>query len=57
VAPNADPPAMRRSRTVQTLRVDPEVPKAFPSEQAVNDALRLVIQLSAIPGTRKVSAR
>jgi hypothetical protein len=29
--------------------LDPEVAKAFPSEQAVNDALRLVMELTKIP--------
>ena len=32
--------------------LDPDVAKAFPSEQAVNEALRLVIQLRKVP-TRK----
>ncbi len=29
--------------------LDPDVAKAFPTEQAVNEALRLVIQLTKIP--------
>jgi hypothetical protein len=29
--------------------LDPDVAKAFPSEEAVNEALRLVLQLASIP--------
>lgn len=29
--------------------LDPDVAKAFPDEQAVNDALRLVLKLTKIP--------
>ncbi len=32
--------------------LDPDVAKAFPSEQAVNEALRLVIQLTKIPESK-----
>lgn len=35
--------------------LDPEVAKAFPDEQAVNDALRLVIELTKIPSSKKGS--
>jgi len=35
--------------------LDPDVAKAFPSEAAVNDALRLVIQLTKIPNGKKRS--
>jgi hypothetical protein len=31
----------------------PDVARAFPNEQSVNDALRLVIQLTRIPDNRK----
>ncbi len=31
----------------------PDVAKAFPNEEAVNDALRLVIQLTKIPNGKK----
>ncbi|MBI5652519.1 MAG: hypothetical protein HZC40_19035 [Chloroflexi bacterium] len=31
----------------------PDVAQAFPNEQSVNDALRLVIQLTRIPDNRK----
>jgi len=33
--------------------LDPDVAKAFPDDRAVNDALRLVIQLTRIPGEKK----
>ncbi len=33
--------------------LDPDVAEAFPNEQAVNDALRLVLQLTKIPESRK----
>ncbi len=33
--------------------LDPEVAKVFPDEQSVNDALRLVIELTKIPGAKK----
>ena len=33
--------------------LEPDVAEAFSSEQAVNDALRLVLQLTTIPSTRK----
>ena len=35
--------------------LEPDVAKAFPNEKAVNDALRLVIQLTKIPNGRKRS--
>lgn len=31
------------------VRLDPDVAKAFPTEQAVNDALRLVLQIAKLP--------
>ena len=31
----------------------PDVAAAFPTEEAINEALRLVIQLREIPGARK----
>ena len=34
----------------------PDVAKAFPTEEAVNEALRLVIQLTKLPGGRKRAA-
>lgn len=33
--------------------LDPDVAEAFPDEQAVNEALRLVVQLTRIPSARK----
>lgn len=33
--------------------LDPDVAKAFPNEQAVNEALRLVLQLTKIPEGKK----
>jgi hypothetical protein len=37
--------------------LDPEVAKVFPDEKAVNDALRLVIELTKIPNGKKRPAR
>lgn len=37
--------------------LDPDVAKSFPDEQAVNDALRLVLQLTKIPAGRKRTAK
>jgi len=33
--------------------LDPDVAKEFPDEKAVNDALRLVLELTKIPGPKK----
>lgn len=33
--------------------LEPDIAKAFPTDQAVNDALRLVIQLTKIPNNKK----
>jgi hypothetical protein len=33
--------------------LDPELAKAFPNEQSVNEALRLVLQLTKIPVVKK----
>jgi hypothetical protein len=33
--------------------LDPDVAKAFPNEQAVNEALRLVLRLTTIPESKK----
>lgn len=41
-----------RARTNLVL-LEPDVAKAFPSEEAVNEALRLVIQLTQLPGGKK----
>ncbi len=32
--------------------LDPDVAKAFPDQRSVNEALRLVIKLKRIPGTK-----
>jgi hypothetical protein len=48
--------AERFQQGTNLVLLDPEVAKAFPDAQAVNDALRLVIQLSQIPGPHKVVA-
>jgi hypothetical protein len=38
--------------------LEPDVAEAFPTEEAVNKALRLVIRLTKVPGARKkASAR
>ena len=37
--------------------LDPDVAKAFPTERAVNEALRLVLELTQIPKVRKTTAR
>lgn len=33
--------------------LDPDIAKAFPNERAVNDALRLILQLTRIPQIKK----
>lgn len=48
--------AERFQQGTNLVLLDPEVAKAFPDAQAVNDALRLVIQLSQIPGLHKAVA-
>jgi hypothetical protein len=45
--------AERFQQGTNLVLLDPEVAEAFPNPQAVNDALRLVIQLSRIAGTHK----
>jgi hypothetical protein len=35
------------------VRLDPDVAQAFPDEEAINDALRLVIQLTKLPVGKK----
>ncbi len=44
-------PRRRTGKNVAVL--DPDVAKAFPKDEAVNDALRLVIRLREIPGRKK----
>jgi hypothetical protein len=45
--------AERFQKGTNLVLLDPEVAEAFPNPQAVNDALRLVIQLSQIAGSHK----
>ncbi len=44
--------AERYQAGTNLVRLAPDVAKAFPSEQAVNEALRLVIKLTKIPETK-----
>ena len=39
------------SNNTNVVQLEPDVAKAFPNSQSVNEALRLVIQLKHIPGT------
>jgi len=41
--------AERRRAGTNLVLLDPDVAMAFPSEEAVNEALRLVLQLTEIP--------
>lgn len=43
--------AARYREGTNLVLLDPEVAAAFPSAEAVNDALRLVIKLAKIPAT------
>lgn len=45
--------AERFRQGTNLVLLDPEVAEAFPSHQAVNDALRLVIQLTQLTETKK----
>jgi hypothetical protein len=45
--------AERFQQGTNLVLLDPEVAEAFPSHQAVNDALRLVIQLTQLTETKK----
>ena len=36
--------------------VEPDIAKAFPSDQAVNEALRLVLKLTQIPQVKEATA-
>lgn len=44
--------AARFEAGINLVRLDPDVADAFPDEQAVNEALRLVLQLTRIPAAR-----
>lgn len=48
--------AERFRQGTNLVLLDPEVAKAFPDAEAVNDALRLVIRLSQIPELHKAVA-
>ncbi|MGD9162363.1 MAG: hypothetical protein PVG39_28395 [Desulfobacteraceae bacterium] len=45
--------ANRYKQGTNLVLLDPDVAKAFPSDEAVNEALRLVIQLKEIPESQK----
>jgi hypothetical protein len=48
--------AERYKAGTNLVLLDPEVAKAFPDEQSVNDALRLFIELTKIPSGKKRSS-
>ncbi len=48
--------AERYQAGTNLVLLDPEVAKVFPDERSVNDALRLVIELTKIPSAKKRSA-
>ena len=48
--------AARYRAGTNLVLLDPDVAKAFPNETAVNDALRLVMQLTKIPNGKKRGA-
>jgi hypothetical protein len=45
--------AKRYKQGTNLVLLSPDVARDFPNEEAVNEALRLVIQLKKIPGGRK----
>ena len=45
--------AQRYEQGTNLVLLAPDVAKAFPTDEAVNEALRLVIQLKRIPDDRK----
>lgn len=45
--------AKRYRAGTNLVRLDPDIAQAFPDGEAVNDALRLVIQLTKIPAAKK----
>jgi len=50
--------AARFREGVNLVLLEPEIAKAFPTDSAVNEALRLVIQLSCVPAkTKKTAAK
>jgi hypothetical protein len=46
--------ARRYEQGTNLVLLAPDVAKAFPTDEAVNEALRLVIQLKRIPDDRKI---
>jgi hypothetical protein len=48
--------ASRYREGTNLILLAPDVAEAFPTEKAVNDALRLVIRLRALPGSKKKTA-
>ena len=48
--------ADRYKEGTNLVLLDHDVAEAFPTDEAVNDALRLVIQLTRLPKTRKETA-
>lgn len=47
--------AQRYRAGTNLVLLEPDVAKAFPNGEAVNEALRLVIQLTKLPGGKKRS--
>ncbi len=45
--------AQRYQEGTNLILLDPDVAQAFPDERSVNDALRLVVQLTEIAGLKK----
>jgi hypothetical protein len=45
--------AERYSKGTNLTLLEPDVARAFPSDEVVNEALRLVIKLRKLPSTRK----
>ena len=45
--------AKRCRKGTNLVLLGPDVARAFPTEEAVNEALRLVIKLAKVPGRRK----
>ncbi len=48
--------ALTRGAGHQVAILEPDVAKAFPSDEAVNTALRLVMQMASIPQLQEVQA-
>jgi hypothetical protein len=49
--------AARCRKGTNLVLLDPEVAKAFPTDSAVNEALRLVLQLSQLSAGKKKTGR